>query len=280
MPSLLIYLPGKQGASPKLLEDAGLGDLLDGGSSPSFFQLDGSRGPDGGGGAVAYWGHALPDVGAYLFEPAKGRNPKSTIHDPRSKPGGAGTAGAAASEVISPGAACPVPVEGRAPSPARFWLGRPREDRLTPADLARPKLQLGADVVLADGHVWHVPIARQLPQLLGLNDAGEWTGVVVPQYRAFYDAAWAALDWLAPDETGVCRVDAQQGADFAAAALSINYRINRDVASFLGLLTSESIFEVSRAVIEFDAIVAAGAAAQKKTAAASDTPASAAGPPA
>lgn len=233
MRTLLIYLPGRQGASPSLLAAAGLGELLDGGAAPSFLSLDAPRGPDGAGGVVAYWGAGLPDVAEYVFAPGKG----------------------AARD--------------------KFWLGKPKEGRLAPEALARDKRQLGADVRLADGQIWHVPVARQLPQLLGLDDDGRWTGIVVEQYRTFYEDAWRALDWLAPDEQGVVRVDPQLAADFASRALSINYRVNRDVAAFLGLLTSDAIFDVAWAVVEYSAL-----AAQKKTAAADATPTSPAGGPA
>jgi hypothetical protein len=236
MPSLLIYLPGRPSAQAADLAAVGLGDLLDA-AAVSAFTVD--RGPDGGGGSVAYWGDEMPSLDDYTFEPAKGRKE---------------------------GAPC--------------WLGKPKEGKLGPADLARKKQQLGADVLLADGQAWCVPIARQLPLLLGLDDSGAWTGVVAPQYRAFYEAAWSALEWLAPGADNLRRVDAQAGADFAASALSINYRVNRDVIALLGLLTTELIFEIAEAAVEFAAIVDAQ---QKKTAEASSaedsSPAEPASPP-
>lgn len=243
MQTLLIYLPGKQGASRELLEDAALGELLDSGSAPSCMSIDPPKGPDGCGGVVAFWGQGLPAIDDYVFEPGKGSNRQ------------------------------------------KFWLGKPKGAKLAPAELAREKMMIGAEVLLADSQAWLVPIARQLPELLGLGDDGRWSGVVLPQYREFYDAAWRALEWLTPGEDGLCKADAQIAADFACRALSINYRVNRDVASFLGLLTSDTVFEVARAAVEFHAILAAGGLlhGQKKTgeeaAAASASPAIAAGGP-
>lgn len=236
MPSLLIYLPGRPSAQAADLAAVGLGDLLDS-SAVSAFTVD--RGPDGGGGSIAYWGDEIPSIDDYTFERAKGRKE---------------------------GAGC--------------WLGKPKQGQLGPAHLARKKQQIGADVLLADGQAWSVPIARQLPLLLGMDDSGAWTGVVAPQYRAFYEAAWSALEWLAPGGDNLRRVDAQAGADFAASALSINYRVNRDVIALLGLLTSELIFEIAEAAVEFAAIVAAtDAAQQKKTESDPASPPSDAGPP-
>lgn len=142
------------------------------------------------------------------------------------------------------------------------WLGKTAEQKLAPADFQRRQLHYGADVRMADGHEWHIPIARQLPHLLALDDAGRWVGRVDARYQRFWDAAWAALDWFAPDSSGTCAVDFQAGAEFVALALSINYRVNARVSSWLGLIRSDLFWPVARAATDFDSLIAAQ---QKKT---------------
>lgn len=142
----------------------------------------------------------------------------------------------------------------------QVYFGRPKDRQLTPEDFARNRRQPGADIVLADGNAWHVPVARQLPEILGLDQAGNWTGRIDPRYQAFWEASWSTLDWFVPDESGTCRVDYQAGAEFIVAALAINYRISREIASWLGLIRSDLFWPVARVVTEFDRLVA-----QKKT---------------
>lgn len=149
--------------------------------------------------------------------------------------------------------------------PAGYWLGKAAGETPRPAWFARARQQLGADVVLADGHAWQIPIARQLPEILRLDAGGQWRGAVAPAYKAFYDLAWKALDWFVADASGTMWVSYQDGADFIAQALAVNYRITRELASWLGLIRSDLFWPVARVVTEFDELLAG---AQKKIAAA------------
>jgi hypothetical protein len=218
-----IYFPGKTGYTDQHLKDAGLGDLLDD-VAPSF--TDFLPGPDGGPGIAATWFKERPiTVGDFEWSKCQ-----------RSEVGG---------------------------QKSEFWFGRLLGEKPRPEWFARARQQLGSDVAMADGQKWHIPIARQLPQLLQLDGQGEWRPTIAASYKQFWDEAWDALNWLVPGDDGKCRVDFRVGAEFVAHALSINYRVNRDVASWLGLIRSDLFFEMARAVTEFDQLLEA----QKKTAA-------------
>lgn len=142
-----------------------------------------------------------------------------------------------------------------------FWLGKGAGLKLSPDHFARQRRQLGADVTLADGQQWHFPIARQLPCVLGLDDAGNLTSEIVPLYRKFWDEAWQTTEWFLPDDSGVCHVDFKACFEFVCLALSINYRVNRDVASWLKLVRSDVCWPVAEVVT--DGLWSSGA--QKKT---------------
>ena len=143
----------------------------------------------------------------------------------------------------------------------RYYLGKAAGEP-KPEWFARANQQVGRDVTMADGQRWHIPTARQLPALLGLDDQDRLTSTVLPQYRAFFEAAYEAVKWFQPDDQGRVKVSYRAGFDFVCLALSINYRINPRIASWLGLVHTDSFFEV--------ADVAAGVTdffeAQKKTA--------------
>lgn len=167
------------------------------------------------------------------------------------------------------------------PKSKGFWLGKPKQGLITPAELGRPKQHPGTEITLADGQAWLIPLARQLPHVIGLDDDGRLVGQVVAQYREFWDVAWRSLHWFVPDEAGRCAIDFESGFDLVVRALAVNYRVNRDVAAFLGLVSSDLFWPVARAVVEFDQI--SEVLAQKKTvpgqepSSASGTPSTAAG---
>jgi hypothetical protein len=219
-----IFFPGKTGYTEQHLKDAELGDLLDD-VKPAFGDL--IPGPDGGPGVYATWSQEL----------LTGREQLEWTKCQRSEVGG---------------------------QRSEFWLGRLAGEKPQPEWFARARQQLGEDVVMADGQKWHIPIARQLPQILQLDDGGQWRGTVAPSYKSFYDTTWSTLDWF-KSVNGICRVSYSAGADFVALALSINYRVNRDVASWLGLIRSDLFLPVAKVVTEFEELMAA---LEKKTGAA------------
>ncbi|HWB13348.1 MAG TPA: hypothetical protein VG826_29250 [Pirellulales bacterium] len=146
----------------------------------------------------------------------------------------------------------------------RFFLGL--GDGWSPASFARAHQQLGKDLTFADGHAWHVPLARQLPSVLQLDEGGRWQGKIAPAYQSFWDQSWEALRWFSPDAEGMCSIDYQAGADFVSLALSVNYRVNRDIVSRLGLIRSDLLFRVVEVVTQYKELLGAGVGdGEKKT---------------
>ncbi len=82
----------------------------------------------------------------------------------------------------------------------RYWIGFDQEDRPGPEDLRREEFIEGADVVLGDGNLWHIPIARffdggtNLPVGFGLDpETGEEVHRVVAAHRGLFDLA---IEWF------------------------------------------------------------------------------------
>ena len=222
MAGIVIYLPGRRGADPRMLREVGLGSLLaDGDSGPSFADVL-ENGPDGGAGVLLFWDNPLtPD-----------RTPRLTVADNTWQP--------AKRSGTLPG--------------GRFWLGQETGGIVRPCDLERRTMQPGGDVILEDGQAWHVPVARQLPRVLGLDDLGNVSGRVRDEYKAFFDAAWASIERFQLGEGGL-QIPYDDGFDFCALALSINYRVNRDVADFLGIIGTAALFEIPKVVCELEELV-------------------------
>ena len=190
-----------------------------------------SQGPDGAHGMAVHWDAALP--------PAIDWQPAARRKEPRA-------------EVL-------------------FWFGRTPDVALGPAHFARKRQLRGTPVTLADGNAWLVPIARQVPQTLGMRADGAWEGETLPQYVPFFDACWKFWETMtAPEDTVISWVDA---CAFIAMALSINYRVNADVIGWLRLVRTDRLFDVHMAAIESELL--SEALQQKK----SDPPGSAGGSP-
>src|ERR1044072_2697409 len=139
MSSYVIYLPGRQGASPDHLTQVGLADLCKE-CAPEFADcLDG--GPDGGRGLLAAWrtGDANRDpsfsVKAFDWQPAKADSTRGL-------------------------------------EAGRFWFGIERGKPVKPADIARRESIAGYPLTLADGQVWRIPAAQHLPHRHGLDEYG------------------------------------------------------------------------------------------------------------
>lgn len=141
-----------------------------------------------------------------------------------------------------------------------FWIGIEQDRPPRPDDLAREKRFAGSDIVLEDGNSWRVAAVEQLPHLLGIDAAGDVVETVRADYREFYEAANQVFTWLANDA-----IPHADGFDFCCRALAVNYRLNRDVIDFLGLLSTEQLGPIAMAAVQFEAILESIAESQKKT---------------
>lgn len=126
----------------------------------------------------------------------------------------------------------------------RAWIGWDKSDPPTPENLAR-KVQLsGERIKLADGREWLIPIARQLPKIMGLDpESGRVASVVAPQYRAFLEEAWATLATFV-DREGKIYIEYEPGFAAAVRVLSMNYRMTRDLAAVLGMIGDSDLWTI------------------------------------
>lgn len=238
MASYILYFPAKQGANRQHLIDAGLGDLLADGD-PMFGDQAGG-GPDNGGGLLAWWDCPT--------DPS--RNPRPLFDLPNQTWLKGVTADGTETDA--------------------YWLGWWNNAPVRPIDIARRKQYDGRELELGDGQTWLLPVARQLPHLLGLGGKRR----IKPQYREFFEATMADVDrWLrvttVPDgESSVSwSLNDADALVFAARALAMNYRVTAPICDLLGLVSTECVAAIVQAVAagEWFERAAALDEAQKKT---------------
>lgn len=158
-----------------------------------------------------------------------------------------------------------------------FWLGH--ADRPTADELQRDDAVGGPTVVLEDGDLWMVPIARPIasaptfPQVLGVDAAGALQVRASERFKEEVELGDRVFAWMTDKEENPTNEDVFRAA---ARILGINYRVGAHELSALGVLTDRNIVEICRAYIDFQAIVEMGrelAESEKK----SDAPSAPAG---
>ena len=156
------------------------------------------EGPNGGVGLIARWSGP--------YDPPLGYSPSRQTWQPASKCG----------ELAA----------------GRYWLGFETEAPPKAAELSRRFPLVGQPVKLGE-EVWTVPIARELPQSLGVAADGTIAKLFDdPRYADYFDRAaeaFAALGALG----GTVVYSAEQQFRFAAFALGFNYRVNADVLTLM-----------------------------------------------
>lgn len=241
MAGYLIYLPGRNQQSPDHLTAVGLADLQTD-NPPSQHQI--GIGPDGGSGTLLWWENPrrMDSVPAKRYD-----EDTQTWHKRRR---------------------------------GAVWYGWEVERPPTPFCIERRSPMPGFAVPLADGNEWIVPNVQQVPAVLGIDDDGKLTREVAAAYRDYYRQAWEALNWF--DESYASGVVPFEEAFYLAVnALSINYRLNADLCSLLGLLRTDNVLSLVAAVVERDALLATLDRIKKKQPSeTSDTSATSAGVPA
>lgn len=226
----LIYIPAITGADPQHLVRVGLGSLLDPGVS-----LEGAdvlaHGPDGGRGMVFRWCDSdhperSPALGVFKHQewaPCK-------------------------------------PTDGM--EAGRFWMGKEVHNPPKPDDLLRGTNYGGLPVKLA-GHLWMVPVARQLKHSWGLDEFGIPCRRINRRYQAFYDKAMANFETFKGFKDGNS-ITIVGGWPFAIEALSLNYRVDHNLVDWLELFDSdEDLMWTVGATFEFSHYLAIES--QKKT---------------
>ncbi len=166
----------------------------------------------------------------------------------------------------------------------KFWLGYWSDSPPAETDLRRETMVLGHEVVINE-QSWMIPTARlfpagtQLPLVMTLRADGSMGYAVAPKFRTLSESAerlW--MDFLAASGVTESQDDsrltmtARDRYDLTLAALGVNYRISPDEANALGLMTTDSVRQIQRALIDMPTVEAAlKAETEKKNAAAGST---------
>ena len=168
----------------------------------------------------------------------------------------------------------------------KWWLGWYRQSPPRPMDLERSRSELmGYRVKLGDGDSWLVPVARSfpegcpLPKSLVLGSDGESvTEQLLGEYVEFSKRAERLWGWFCADN-GLAELapgDHGERPDYAwrlgtvAMALGLVYHVSRWEVGMTGLVTSDNIREVERAIFDWPEAEALVAAAKKKGLVAAD----------
>lgn len=155
-----------------------------------------------------------------------------------------------------------------------WWLGYETAAPPTASLLRRAQQIAGHAVTLGDGGAWVVPLAvvvqfvedritrgTHLPQSLRLGAEGQWVSQILPQYLGVSHAAEQMYQHLIGQGPAPSVAEA---ASIAADALSVNYRVTAWECSALGLLTTENLADVLRALVDWP-VIEAWLAEKKRT---------------
>jgi hypothetical protein len=229
MAGYLLWFPGKQGISNRTLIDCGLSDLARD-KGPEWVPLD--CGPDKNAGMLALWRR-----GDSANDPVPALLPSQDWQ--------------------------PCRRAGEVPAGA-YWVGIDRKRPVTPADIARSQQHAGYWVTMHDGQSWHCPSVELLPNLHGLNEAGEYCRTVDPQFADFagrclayrrklvgaaqtLDGPTRAAD--APP-VAVVEMDLASAFAFVVECLALNYRLSAELVHRLQLIDDAALRNVIKAAVD------------------------------
>ena len=234
-----LYIPKRRIASPDALRDLGADWALDSSVTPMFADVI-QDGPDGGGGTFVHFD------GRGRFAP----NHLATIN-------------------LDAQDWLPAAPEGELAA-GRYWLGVWRKQKPGPEDLQRATVNDGPPLALRDGRHWVIPIADYLPKLMTINrQTGDEELRPLPEHLSFVEKTNELFRLLMSDDfhrelEETFRVVIPRGLSYAAEALSVNYRVNRDLVDMLGLIGEFEAVQIAGIATGVD-LVATANAAQKKT---------------
>lgn len=138
-------------------------------------------------------------------------------------------------------------------------VGFVSSDPPTPKDLERKIMFPGTPVRLADGTEWSIAIARYLDGSTALplrasRKNGEWVfDAIDARYSEFWNRSLQYFNCIMGVD-GAPLFEAPDELDFAAAALSVNYRISPAEIGLLGLFDTNVAHNISMEAVDFSAI--------------------------
>lgn len=251
-----LYFPGTIGISNEPLVRCGLADLARD-QSPAWFELD--RGPDGKRGAACTWVRGNADDPPLALLPSQAWTPcRPVCQETGDRRQG--------TEVEIPRGA--------------YWVGIDRERPPRPAELERREFYCGHPVALGDGKAWMIPTARRLPHTHGLGEDGSYSRRIHERFANFWARSeeygrelltvlrqallLAERPNARPTDTLTADFDMAQTFAFAVEALAINYRVNAEIVTRLGLLDDAGLLDVVKAVVDLPTLI--GVEREKKNA--------------
>jgi hypothetical protein len=148
------------------------------------------------------------------------------------------------------------------------WVGKFKTDVPKPEELAREEMLEGHSVKMHDGQWWQIPVLRAIdtepelafrcaaPRPFTYLGEGKWgLGPIDQKFERAYQIACDWYDQLVgqiDEEKDTAEFEIDDAISAATVALSINYRIDNNEASLLGLLGSHGVVgEVLRAMIDW-----------------------------
>lgn len=211
MAGFILYFPGARDATNprQLFADHGCAELLDADDElPQVGSNPVVEGPDGGAGLIARWSGP--------YDPPLGYS--------------------AARQQWQPASQCGELAAGR------YWLGIETEAPPKAAELSRRFPLVGQAVKLGE-EFWTVPLARELPQALGVAADGSLAKLFDdPRYADYFDRTTEAFAALGTLGDGNVVYSVEQQFRFAVFALGFNYRVNADVLTLMRAIRSNLVW--------------------------------------
>lgn len=162
----------------------------------------------------------------------------------------------------------------RGPGDQEYYYGVDPDNMPSPTELARKQQLRGRKVQLGDGREWLVPSATYLPARNGINwKTREFERRVESEYEDFSrqaseyamqffqkeeQIALLAKTFGLPDLSKECvQIPLENAWTHSTNALSLNYRVNAELADILNLLDDSSIISVCCATFDLQLIIEA-----------------------
>lgn len=136
----------------------------------------------------------------------------------------------------------------------RYWFGINTAKPPRAVELLRRNPVAGLMQTMADGSEWQIPNVLNLPAVFDIDENDEPIKVPSKPYKPFADdCAWALEAVINAVGHGV-EPDWVRVFKFAVDALSVNYRVNRQIVAWLGLLDDTLIHTIAAKATDADRI--------------------------
>lgn len=126
----------------------------------------------------------------------------------------------------------------------RYWVLIDKTSLPKPHELERQKTHPGQSYMLNDGSEWLITSPANLPQAMKLNEEGKWIFEMKEEYRPYIqecEKRFLELQGEVVKENG--EFSYGDACEAILESLRLNYRITREVVSYLKLFSSETIAE-------------------------------------